>query len=155
MIRRSFFHLLSAAFYPRPVWNSPRPGEVLHPNPAPQATAASATTIDPESLLAWLRLPRLPLIPESFSVIPDVNESTLVVVLLVSIGLGEPIQFKYFAGSEPGRSRRVLPVLVFTTSRCEPTCGVGTLNPIYLLGWCQTRHAARTFRLDRMEIENR
>jgi predicted DNA-binding transcriptional regulator YafY len=24
--------------------------------------------------------------------------------------------------------------------------------PIYLLGWCQTRHAARTFRLDRMEM---
>lgn len=154
MIRRTFFQLLSGAFFPRPIWNSAAHfAEVLPPNSVAKASAA-LPIIDPEWLRAWMRLPRLPLLPEDYSVIPDLNERNLVVLLVVSIGLGEPIQFEYFGGTEPGRGRRVLPVLLFTTSLGETTCGVGTLNPIYLLGWCETRRAARTFRLDRMKIVN-
>jgi predicted DNA-binding transcriptional regulator YafY len=152
MIRRTFFELLSGAFFPRPIWHSAHLGETLPPNPVAKATAASVT-IDPEWLREWLRLPRLPLLTEDFSVIPNLKERSLVALILVSIGLGEPFQFQYFGGSEPGKSRRVLPVMLFTTRLDDVSCGVGTPNPIYLLGWCQTRQAARTFRLDRIRVD--
>ncbi len=82
------------------------------------------------------------------------NERNRVALILVSIGLGEPFQFQHLGGSEPGRVRRVLPVLLFTTSLGDTACGVGTLNPIYLLGWCLPRRAARTFRLDCMQVDS-
>ncbi len=66
MIRRTFFELLSGAFFPRPILNSATHfSEVLPPNSVAKANAASAT-IDPEWLREWMRLPRLPLLPEEF-----------------------------------------------------------------------------------------
>lgn len=153
MIRRTFFELLSGAFLPRPLWQSIQVGEVPQADTVARAPAPSAAATDPEWLQEWLRLPRLPLLQEDFSVIPNLEERSLVALILVSIGLGEPFEFQYFGGSEPGTSRRVLPVMLFTTELDDMVCGVGTPNPIYLLAWCQGRQAPRTFRLDRMCLD--
>ena len=150
MIRRSFFQSLVAALLPGPVLAAAK----LAQPPCEQTARAlhnSAPVEDPEWLKEWQRLPRLPLIPEDFSVIPNLEERSLVALILVSIGLGEPFQFQYLGGSEPGKHRRVLPVMLFTISRDGESLGMGTPNPIYLLAWCQTRRAPRTFRLDRMD----
>ena len=95
----------------------------------------------------------MPLGPFWRSVIPDVEERSLVALILVSIGLGEPFEFQYLSGSEPGKSRQVLPVMLFTTALDDSACGVSTPNPIYLLAWCQARKAPRTFRLDRICLD--
>lgn len=152
MIRRSFFGLLSGVFLPRPLWAAASHAGEPSPSDTRKWISPPVATSDPEWLSEWMRLPRLPLIPDDFAVIPDLEERSLVALILVSIGLGEPFQFQYLGGSEPGKHRRVLPVLLFTTSRDGEFFGMGTPNRIYLLGWCQTRQAARTFRLDRMEM---
>jgi predicted DNA-binding transcriptional regulator YafY len=76
------------------------------------------------------------------------------------IGEGRPFTFLYHGGSDPGAFRTVLPTLLFSPDFCpyrmcyeDPTeLPDPSEVPIYLLGWCQTRQAARTFRLDRMEM---
>lgn len=110
MICSTIFELLSGAFLPRPHWKSIHVGEVPLADAAARAPVHSAVTMGPEWLREWQRLPRLPLIPEDFAVIPDLEERSLVALILVSIGLGEPFEFQYLGGSEPGASRRVLPV---------------------------------------------
>jgi hypothetical protein len=152
MIRRTFFELLSGAFLPRPPWNSTHVNDASPPD-TPTRIPLTSATIDPEWLKEWMRLPRQPLFLEDLSMVPDLNERGLLALIMVSIGLGEPFQFYYFGGSEPGKSRRVLPVMVFTTALEGVSCGVGTLNPIYLLAWCQVRRAPRTFRVDRVRGE--
>ncbi|MBN8457535.1 MAG: hypothetical protein J0M04_06845 [Verrucomicrobia bacterium] len=72
---------------------------------------------------------------------------------------GRAFAFRYSGGSAPGDSRRALPTSLFGLDLAshyqflvddpgeipEPADG-----PLYLLAWCQTRNAPRTFRLDRM-----
>jgi hypothetical protein len=90
----------------------------------------------------------------------DPHQRDLGEVILRHIGEGIPISFRYAGGSEPGAVRTVLPTLLFSPDLCpyrmcyeDPTeLPDPSETPIYLLGWCQTRQAARTFRLDRMEI---
>ena len=71
------------------------------------------------------------------------------------------LSFRYTAGSEPGLVRTVHPILLFYQDYFtyfqfrtdDPTeYPEFSDSPLYLLGWCQTRQAARYFRLDRMEM---
>jgi len=68
-------------------------------------------------------------------------------------------QLHYAGGSEPGTISSVLPTLLICLDylsyfeyRVEYPADIPEASdmPIYLLGWCQTRHAARTFSLDLM-----
>jgi hypothetical protein len=154
MIRRTFFQLLSGLTIPPPRWCT----EHLQPTaglvPKPVLPSPANPSPDPEWLTEWLRLPRLPLLWDDLAEILDLDERSLVALILVSIRLGEPFNFQYFGGSEPGKHRHVLPVLLFTTALDDMPYGAGDPNPIYLLAWCQSRHAPRTFRLDRVRVEH-
>ncbi len=99
-------------------------------------------------------MPRLPLLADDLPEIADPRERVLATQVLQRIGSGNSFDFQYFGGSEPGKSRQVLPVLLFTTAVDDMPCGVGDPNPIYLLAWCQSRNAPRTFRLDRMDTRH-
>lgn len=149
MIRRTFFELLSGAFLPRPVLisSSPRPSDL--PSPA-RGVPSLPESLDPEWLMEWMRLPRLPLFAGDLPEISDPRERELATQILQRIRSGEPFDFQYFGGSKPGKSRQVLPVLLFTTTVDDMPCGGGDQGPIYLLAWCQSRNAPRTFRLDRI-----
>ena len=151
MIRRTFFQLLAGILLP---WPRGRDGLSPKTTAPPQKSAPfpfSNDTPDPEWLREWLRLPRLPVTSEDLPEIADPQERELVTLILQQIRSGNPLDFHYFGGSEPGKLRRVLPVLVFTTALDDMPCGAGDPNPFYLLAWCQSRSAPRTFRLSRMQ----
>lgn len=95
-------------------------------------------------------MPRLPVVSADLPQIGDPQERALAALILQHIRSGSAYDFYYFGGSEPGKFRRVLPVLVFTTALDDLPCGAGDPNPLYLLAWCQYRDAPRTFRLDRI-----
>jgi predicted DNA-binding transcriptional regulator YafY len=64
------------------------------------------------------------------------------------------IEFTYHGGSDPGQSRKVLPILLFQKIHPETDPHIPHIpntSPIYLLAHCQTRNAPRTFRLDRIQ----
>lgn len=149
MIRRHFFELLSGAFLPRPVLNSTSPRKSTLPCPL-GGVPPLPESLDPEWLTEWMRLPRLPLLADDLPEIPDPSERELATQILQRIRSGNSFDFQYFGGSEPGKSRQVLPVLLFTIEVDDMHCGGGDPDPIYLLAWCQSRNAPRTFRLDRM-----
>lgn len=92
----------------------------------------------------------MPVLAEDLPEIPDSHERELATHILQQIRTGNSLNFQYFGGSEPGKTRQVLPVLLFTTAVDDLPCGVGDPNPIYLLAWCLLRNAPRTFRLDRI-----
>ena len=152
MIRRTFFERLSGAFLPRPIWNSNHPRQSLSARPVGGVPPLPVSP-DPEWLTEWMRLPRLPLLADDLPEIADPRERELAAQILQRIGSGNSFDFQYFGDSEPGKSRQVLPVLLFTTTDDMP-CGVGHPDPIYLLAWCLSRKAPRTFRLDRMGIRH-
>lgn len=153
MIRRTFFELLTGAFIPRSVLNSTSSRKSTLPCPL-GGVPPLPESLDPEWLTEWMRLPRLPLLSDDLPEIPYPSERELATQILQRIRSGNPIDFKYFGGSEPGKARQVLPVLLFTTAVDDMPCGDGDPNPIYLLAWCQSRNAPRTFRLDRMGIRH-
>ena len=92
---------------------------------------------------------------EDLPLIPDPDQRELAAQILQRMRSGTPFTFQYLGGSEPGTRRQVLPVMLFTTdddtnpASCQPELG-----PIYLLAWCQSRNAPRTFRLDRMSADH-
>ena len=147
MIRRTFFQLISGAFIPRPDRNSTNLGNPALPR-SPGESPVLPENTDPEWLMEWMRLPRLAVLAEDLPGIPDPCERELATQILQRIRAGGPFSFQYFGGSEPGKTRDVLPVLLFTTALDDMPCGVGDPNPIYLLAWCQSRNAPRTPRLD-------
>lgn len=151
MIRRTFFHLLAGIPLPGLRWHEGLfPKSIGYPaKPAP--FPSSNDTPDPEWLQEWLRLPRLPVVSADLPLIGVPQERDLVALILQRIRSGSPFDFRYFGGSEPGKLRRVLPVLVFTTALDDMPCGAGDPNSLYLLAWCQSRAAPRTLRLDRMQ----
>lgn len=154
MIRRTFFHLLAGVPLPGLRWHegfSPK-SAASPPKPVPFLPANDPP--DPEWLQEWLRLPRLPVVSVDLPQIADPQERDLAALILQRIRSGRPFDFQYFGGSEPGKLRCVLPVLVFTTALDDLPCDAGDPNPLYLLGWCQSRNAPRTFRLDRMATEH-
>jgi len=151
MIRRTFFQLLAGIPLPGLRWHEVHSPKSTDPAPKPVQSLPAYDTPDPEWLQQWLRLPRLPLISADLEQIGDPQERDLAALILQRIRSGIPFDFRYFGGSEPGKLRRVLPVLVFTTAPDDLPCGAGDPNPLYLLAWCQSRNAPRTFRLHRMQ----
>lgn len=150
MVRRTFFHLLAGI--PLPGLRSHErlsPKSIGHPA-KPVPFPSSTDTPVPEWLLEWLRLPRLPVVSADLPQIAHPQERDLAALILQRIRSGSAFDFHYFSGSEPGKLRRVLPVLVFTTALDDLPCGAGDPNQLYLLAWCQSRNAPRTFRLDRI-----
>ena len=150
MIRRTFFQLLAGIPIPRIGWHEGPSPKSTGPPPKPVPLLPANDPPDPEWLQEWLRLPRLPVISADLPHIADPQERDLAALILQRIRSGSPFDFHYFGESEPGKLRRVLPVLVFTTALDDMPCGAGDPNPLYLLAWCQYRNAPRTFRLDLM-----
>jgi predicted DNA-binding transcriptional regulator YafY len=159
MIRRSFFQTLAAAVFPQPFLAAAKP---LQPTCEPFASALRhpAHVLDPDWLREWREIPKLEIFAKDLPADDDPPQRALGDVILRHIGEGRPFTFLYHGGSEPGAVRTVLPTLLFAPDFCpyrmcyeDPTeLPAPSETPIYLLGWCQTRHAARTFRLDRMEM---
>jgi hypothetical protein len=161
MIRRSFFQTLAAALLPQPVLAAANtvqptcepPARTLH-NPAPIR--------DPEWLQEWREIPKLEVFAKDLPYHEDPHQRNLGEIILRHLADGTPFTFRYSGGSEPGAVRTVLPTLLFSPDFCpyrmcyeDPTeLPDPSETPIYLLGWCQTRHAARTFWLGRMEMLN-
>ena len=65
--------------------------------------------------------------------------------LLSAIRGNRPVRFRYFGGSCFGADREVTPGLLFT---------VDGFSGAYLSGYCHTRRAERTFRVERMALED-
>ena len=158
MIRRSFFQTLAAVLLPQPILAAAKPAQA----PCAQAArvAHSAVTVrDPEWLREWREIPKLEVFAKDLPDHEDPHQRDLGEVILRHIGEGSSFTFRYTGGSEPGAVRTVLPTLLFCLDyftyfqfRTDDPTEYPEANeaPIYLLGWCQTRQAARNFRLDRM-----
>lgn len=157
MIRRSFFQTLAATVFPSPVFAHKlhTAGNCHDPSvpSRPPESVSSMDSEDPEWLVEWQGLPRLPLLADDLPEIGDTREHALATLILHRIRSGSPFDFHYLGGSEPGKIRRVLPVLLFHTALDDMPCGAGRPNPIYLLAWCLSRSAPRNFRLDRMKVD--
>jgi hypothetical protein len=159
MIRRTFFQTLAAAFLPQPGLAA---SKAVQPTCEPPARTlhSPAPIQDPEWLQEWREIPKLEVFAKDLPNHEDPHQRELGEVILRHIGEGTPFTFRYTGGSEPGAVRTVLPTLLFCPDFCpyrmcyeDPTeLPPPSETPIYLLGWCQTRHAARTFRLARMEV---
>ncbi len=128
--------------------------------PAP-ALHTPAAIQHPEWLQEWREIPKLEVFAKDLPDHEDPHQRALGEVILGHIGEGRPFTFRYVGGSEPGAVRTVLPTLLFCLDylsyyefRIDDRGDIpyGPQMPIYLLGWCQTRQAARYFRLDRMEM---
>lgn len=159
MIRRTFFQSLAAALLPRPLLAATKP---VQPTCEPFArTLPHPVTIpDPDWLREWREIPKLEIFAKDLPDHEDPHQRELGYVILRHIGEGSPFTFRYIGGSEPGAVRTVLPTLLyrldyfahFQFRSDDPMEDPESYeSPIYLLGWCQTRQAARTFRLDRVE----
>ena len=159
MIRRSFFQTLAAVLLPQPFLAAAKP---VQPGCEPPARTLlhPAPVLDPDWLREWREIPKLEIFAKDLPDHDDPHQRALGDVILRHIGEGRPFTFRYTGGSEPGAVRTVLPTLLFSPDFCpyrmyydDPTeLPDPSAPPIYLLGWCQTRQAARTFRLDRMEM---
>ncbi len=158
MIRRTFFQLFSGLFVPRPdllatISSKPKVpqfGVMLPP---------AAEIVQPEWLREWKRIPRVEITPEDLPDHNDPHQRDLAADILSRIHHGTSFAFRYLGGSDPGVVRQVLPVLLFRLDyfsyyhdRCEDPADIPDPDvvPFYLLAWCQTRNAPRTFRLDRI-----
>lgn len=122
-------------------------------------TTRLAPNPDPEWLREWQSIPRLEVREDDLPLLSDSHQRALAAEILMRIRGGRPFAFRYLGGSTPGEIRRVLPTSLFgldlashyhflvedPTEFPEPAD-----DPLYLLAWCQTRNAPRTFRLDRI-----
>ena len=158
MIRRAFRHF-SGILAPRPHLLAairPEPGSTPTGPPLPPSAAAPL----PEWLREWQRIPRLELTPEGLAGHGDPRQRSIAASIFQRIDDSTPFTFRYLGGSQPGRVRRVLPVQLFGLDDSGHCCcrgdsaaalpGPATGAPIFLLAWCLSRNAPRTFRLDRM-----
>jgi len=161
MIRRTFVQLISGMLLPCPQLLA---GIVAKPTlpqleAMPRLPAGIADIADPEWLREWKKIPRLELAPEDLTDHGDPHQQALAADIFPCIQNGMPFTFCYQGGSEPGVVRQVLPVQIFILDyfsyyyqRCDDPVEIPDpdIVPIYLLAWCLTRNAPRTFRLDRM-----
>jgi hypothetical protein len=158
MIRRTFFQSLAAAFLPRPLLAAAEPVQAtcttlaIKPPPAPIR--------NPEWLQEWREIPKIELFAHDLECHDDPHQCAVAKVVMEHIAGNIPLTFRYTGGSAPGSVRAVHPILLFYQDyftyfqfRTDDPTEYPEFNesPLYLLGWCQTRQAARTFRLDRME----
>ena len=74
------------------------------------------------------------------------SRDPLVNSLLDACRNGSEVNITYFGGTTPGESRTICPVRVFR---------VRGYDSIYVEAFCKTRGENRTFRLDRINQENR
>ena len=87
---------------------------------------------------------------ETFSTAFTDEEQFLGCVILEHIKSQTDFEFSYHGGSDPGNTRRVLPILLF--QKFEMAYDADDFpSHIYLLAFCRTRQQARTFRLDRVQ----
>jgi hypothetical protein len=85
MMRRTFFHILAGIPLPGlRCYQGLPPKSTGHP-PKPVPFPASNDTPDPEWLLDWLRLPRLPVVSADLPQIADPQERDLVALILQQI----------------------------------------------------------------------
>ena len=91
--------------------------------------------VDPV-LWAWMKARRTPVFESSDPVVQ---------FLIWSVLNQQPVEFKYWGGSEPGRLRSVMPALVFHVENSVK---------LYLAGYCHVRQQERVFRVDSMELSN-
>lgn len=126
--RRTFFRQL-ATVAAMPVM----PKELIVDNPVDEPPV-DLPPVDEIWLEEWQAAPRIPIVEST-------NNTERYVIR--AMRLGEPVSFLYFAGSEPGKMRRVRPAMLY---RVEGFDGV------YLTGYCEDRQDTRTFRMDRVRI---
>lgn len=103
------------------------------PVPNPEPAEVELPAVDP-ALLKWQAGARYPVVNSD-----DPTERQLIRALR----LGEPVDFVYYGGSEPGERRQVHPVMLFRVAEYPGT---------YLTGFCERRKAVRTFRVDRIRM---
>ncbi len=158
MIRRTFFQTLAAALLPNPVIamaNDEPPG---HEPPA-LALPSTAPIQDPEWLQEWRKIPKVEIYAKDLECHDDPQQCAMAEVIMRYIPGNIPLTFRYSGGTEPGAVRTVRPILLFYPDYCphrmfyEDPTELPEFNqtPFYLLAWCQSRNAPRTFRLDRMQ----
>jgi predicted DNA-binding transcriptional regulator YafY len=159
MIRRSFFQTLAAALLPRPILAT---AKTVQPGCEPFARTLHhpPPVLDPEWVRTWREISKIEVFAHDLECHDDPHQVALAEIVMRHISGNIPISFRYVGGSEPGAIRTVLPTLLFYQDYftyyqfCEDPTEYPEFNesPLYLLGWCQTRQAARTFRLDRMVL---
>jgi hypothetical protein len=143
---------------PSAVSPPPTPSHVL-PHFSRAVAPAGSAPWSPEAALhgleAWQRLPMQPI--PSLALLPPNSapgEIQVAVLILKALEAAAPLDFTYYGGSQPSERRRVRPVLLFQKIHPEPELEMASPSPLYLLAWCLTRQATRTFRLDRMALES-
>ena len=157
MIRRTFFQLFSGLLLPRPA-----PETAVSPEPDLRGMMRPPVTPspDPEWLREWRQIPRLEVCSEDLPFHNDPHQRALAADILLCIHSGTPFTFRYLGGSGPGEIRSVFPTWLFFLDYFSHyqylVDDPGEIPeaadcPIYLLAWCQSRSAPRTFRLDRIE----
>ena len=161
MIRCTFFRLLSGIFRPSPdllATKSPPPAST----PSGPSLPPAAEIPQPEWLQEWVGIPRLEIAPDHLPNHSDAHQRLVAEGIFPRIHNGTPFTFRYLGGSQPGVLRQVLPVQLFCLDyfsyfypRCEDPADIADPDvvPIYLLAWCLSRKAPRTFRLDRIRID--
>ena len=122
-------------------------------SPPPPAVAIPLSHLE-----EWLRIPIQPL-----RHISEVSEDVRRVAspILRHLGTGTSLHFTYDAGTTPGRTRNVTPIMLFhkienpyiLTDQPAGTPPAEKSEPTYLLARCHLRKQTRTFRLDRINIE--
>lgn len=160
MIRRTFFELLSGLLLPRPILAAAKPAQAVRTPCANPSSWCPPAIPDPEWLREWRETPKLEVFLHDLPDHEDSHQRAVAEAILAHIQSSQPFTFLYHGGSLPGAVRTVLPTLLFSPDFCpyrmcyeDPTdLPDPSETPIYLLGWCQTRQAARNFRIDRMEL---
>jgi len=165
MFRRSFFQTLAAVLLPQPLIAATKPKlptvEPFLP-PFPRPGTDPYLEPFPEWLREWRETPKQEVFADDLPDHIHPNQFALAETILRHLAMGQPLSFRYTGGSDPGTIRTVLPTLLFRLyhfyhdpHRIDHPVAVlhADKSPHYLLGWCQTRQAALSFRLDRMELE--
>lgn len=157
MIRRSFIELTFGVLLPNSHRHSSGTRRALAPvSPPPPGPVLPAPPVEPDApwFAEWLHRPRRPVLAADLPQIRDLRQRRLATEILQRMRSGAAIEFRYYGGTEPGETREVLPVLLFVPEKHSHDSAARpkpALEPrIYLLAWCQTRSAPRSFRLDRM-----
>lgn len=157
MIRRSFFQVLSGLLLPHPV---PEAAGSPEPGPRRMMLPPAVPGPDPEWLRQWRKIPRLEIRPEDLPLHHNPYQLELAAEILSRIHAGTHFTFRYLGGSVPGEIRHVLPTSLFRLDYFNDCMDVADDPtelpepagcPLYLLAWCLSRNAPRTFRLDRMQ----
>ena len=140
--------------FPSTVTRTPEESVTISANHAPSRKQPPPELRSiPPWLDRWLRLPRLPLMRNHLLQLGMAHNAECFTAALLAerIRTGKPAAFTYNGGSSPGETRTVIPVFLFSVPENVDHPDL-TREPVYLLAHCLTRHATRTFRLDRISL---